>query len=103
MKNLLLPAVLLCAVFDLSGQSTPDLSNIPEHPESIALTCSDTCPWDFDNDGFTSVDNDLLSFLTGFGTFTTEGCENGDFNEDMTIDVQDLRLFLPRLGMICPQ
>ncbi|MFT5184697.1 MAG: hypothetical protein ACI84C_001830 [Flavobacteriales bacterium] len=104
MKNFSALAVLMFAVLDFSGQSSAqDPSNLPTMDQSNAVTCDDSCPWDFDEDGYTSIDNDFLQFLASFATYTTEGCQGADFNEDTTVDIQDLRLLLPQLGHLCPQ
>lgn len=101
MKNFLVLAVLVCAVLQFSGQNVPDPSSTPDNPQTTAVTCSDPCPWDFDDSGFISGGEDLLQFLASYGLYTNQSCEVGDFNEDMLVDIQDLRIMLPRLGTEC--
>ena len=101
MKNQFLLAALLCAALPFYGQYVPDPSIIPDNPQTTAVTCSDPCPWDFDDSGFISGGDDLLQFLASFGLYTNQSCEVGDFNEDMLVDIQDLRIMLPRLGTEC--
>jgi hypothetical protein len=100
MKTLLGLALLLSASVYCSGQSS-DPGESPLPPESVSVTCEDPCPWDFNNDNIINADSDLIQFLSSFSFYTDQGCNEGDFDEDMVIDIQDLRLFVPHLGTAC--
>jgi hypothetical protein len=62
--------------------------------------CEDSCPYDFDDDGFVSAD-DMVSMLGMYGVETDLGCIVGDFDEDGLVTIDDFREFLPQWGHIC--
>ncbi|MFM9958238.1 MAG: GC-type dockerin domain-anchored protein [Phycisphaerales bacterium] len=57
------------------------------------------CRADFNGDGLVNT-NDLVGFLTAFGTATSTGSPY-DLNSDEVINVQDLTIFLARFGGPC--
>ncbi len=100
MKTLLGLAFLLCASLPSIAQSDDPLEN-PSPFESSSLVCEDPCPWDFDGNGLIDINYDLLHFLGNWNIYTFAGCQEGDFDEDNVIDIQDFREILPKFGTPC--
>lgn len=104
MKNLFLLCILAlpCTVFAKEPPVSSALAN--QFFQSIfslqCQICDDSCPYDFDDDGFVSAD-DMVSMLGTYGTETDLGCTAGDFDEDGLVTIDDFREFLPQWGYLC--
>jgi hypothetical protein len=103
MRKPVILATLLCfglAAFATDPPSKKAESFIVNLTTLLLQECENPCPYDLDGDG--GVHNpDLLAFLGQFGVDTDLGCEEGDFDEDGVVGIDDFRVFIPHHGTIC--
>lgn len=103
MRNLLLSMILLLVATGMSATDPPSKKAetfIVNLTSRLLQECENPCPYDMNGDG--GVYNaDLLIFLSGFGIDTDLGCEEGDFDEDGEVTIDDFRVFIPHHGTIC--
>ncbi len=73
--------------------------NLSTNSLPIQIIGLNSCPGDFDGDGFITV-NDLTPFLASFGCGAPDVCV-GDFTGDGNVTVADLTPFLASFGSSC--